>query len=105
MFVTTSTFTVGAREYVDRIQSRVVMIDGTSLAELMIRYRVAVRVKRTCAVVEVDEDYFEERLVTQKLDPDEVSATLKIRFGTLLICLGCPSLVSTLTLRASRSFV
>lgn len=35
------------------------MIDGTRLAELMIRYRVAVQVKRTYSVVEVDEDYFE----------------------------------------------
>ena len=59
VFVTTSTFSSGARDYVDRIPSRVVLIDGPRLADLMIRYRVAVQVKSTYAVVEVDEDYFE----------------------------------------------
>jgi restriction system protein len=59
VFVTTSTFSAGAREYVDKIQSRVVLIDGARLAELMIRYRVAVQIKKTYDVVEVDEDYFE----------------------------------------------
>ncbi|MEX1077682.1 MAG: restriction endonuclease [Homoserinimonas sp.] len=59
IFVTTSNFSSGAIEYVDRIQSRVVLIDGARLADLMIRYRVAVQVKSTYAVVEVDEDYFE----------------------------------------------
>ena len=59
VFVTTSTFSSGAIEYVDRIPSRVVLIDGVRLAKLMIQYRVAVQVKRTYDVVEVDEDYFE----------------------------------------------
>ena len=59
VFVTTSVFTSGAREYVDRIQSRVVLIDGPRLADLMIRHRMGVQVKRTYDVVEVDEDYFE----------------------------------------------
>jgi restriction system protein len=59
IFVTTSTFSSGARDYAGSIQSRVVLIDGVRLAELMIRYRVGVQVKRTYDVVEVDEDYFE----------------------------------------------
>lgn len=59
IFVTTSAFSPGAKEYVDRIPNRVVLIDGLRLAELMIQYRVAVQVKSTYAVVEVDEDYFE----------------------------------------------
>ncbi len=59
VFVTTSTFSSGAIEYVDRIPSRVVLIDGARLAKLMIQYRVAVQVKQTYDVVEVDEDYFE----------------------------------------------
>jgi len=59
VFVTTSGFSSGAKEYVDKIQSRMVLIDGIRLAELMIRYRVGVQVKSTYAVVEVDEDYFE----------------------------------------------
>lgn len=59
IFVTTSTFSSGAREYAGSIQSRVVLIDGVRLADLMIQYRVGVQVKRTYDVVEVDEDYFE----------------------------------------------
>ena len=59
VFVTTSTFSSGATAYVDQIPTRVILIDGARLAELMIRYRVAVQVKRTYDVVEVDEDYFE----------------------------------------------
>ena len=60
VFVTTSTFSAGARQYVDPIPSRVVLIDGVRLADLMIRHRVGVQVKKTFAVVEVDEDYFEQ---------------------------------------------
>ncbi|TFD48581.1 restriction endonuclease [Cryobacterium sp. Hh11] len=59
VFVTTGLFSKGAREYVMQIPSRVVLIDGPRLAELMIRYRVGVQIKRTYEVVEVDEDYFE----------------------------------------------
>ena len=59
VFVTTSLFSKGAREYVEQIPTRIVLIDGPRLAELMIRYRVGVQIKRTYEVVEVDEDYFE----------------------------------------------
>ena len=59
VFVTASTFSAGAIEYVDRIQSRVALIDGAKLAELMIKYGVGVQVTETYAVVAVDEDYFE----------------------------------------------
>ena len=59
VFVTTSTFSTGAREYVDKIANRIVLIDGSRLADLMIRYRVGVQVKSSYHVVEVDEDYFE----------------------------------------------
>ena len=59
VFVTTSLFSKGARDYVEQIPTRVVLIDGPRLAELMIRYRVGVQIKRTYEVVEVDEDYFE----------------------------------------------
>lgn len=59
VFVTTSTFSAGAREYVEKIVNRIVLIDGSRLADLMIRYRVGVQVKSSYHVVEVDEDYFE----------------------------------------------
>jgi len=59
VFVTTSRFSQGARDYTESIQQRVVLIDGPRLAELMIQYRVGVQVKKTYDVVEVDEDFFD----------------------------------------------
>jgi restriction system protein len=60
IFVTTSTFTTGARDYVARIPNRVILIDGEELARLMIRYDVGVRVTQTFAVKDIDENVFEE---------------------------------------------
>ena len=59
VFITTSAFTSGAREYAQNIGTRIILIDGQRLAELMIRYGVAVQTRQTFTVVEVDEDYFE----------------------------------------------
>lgn len=59
VFVTTSTFSPGARDYVERVPSRIVLIDGRRLVDLMIHYRVGAHVKKTYNLVEVDEDYFE----------------------------------------------
>ncbi|MFI9632562.1 restriction endonuclease [Nocardia sp. NPDC051929] len=59
VFITTSAFTSGAREYAQNIGTRVILIDGGRLAELMIRYGVGVQTRQTFTVVEVDEDYFE----------------------------------------------
>lgn len=59
VFLTTATFSDKAQEYADAVSSRVVLIDGDRLAKLMIRYGVGVQVKRTVALAEVDEDYFE----------------------------------------------
>ncbi|MEV0773383.1 restriction endonuclease [Nocardia salmonicida] len=59
IFITTSTFTSGAREYARNLGTRVILIDGARLADLMIRYGVAVQTRQTFTVVEVDEDYFE----------------------------------------------
>lgn len=39
--------------------SRIILVDGPRLAQLMIRYGVGVQVKRTLHIVTVDEDFFE----------------------------------------------
>ena len=49
-----------ARDYVDRVSHRIVLIDGDRLARLMIAHGVGVRTRRTYAVQGVDEDYFSE---------------------------------------------
>jgi restriction system protein len=59
VFITTSTFTTGAKEYARAMRGRMVTVDGARLTSLMIRYRVGVQVRRTYDLVEVDEDYFE----------------------------------------------
>lgn len=59
VFITTARFSSGARQYAESVPTRVVLIDGTRLANLMIHYGVGVQVKRTLNIVEVDEDFFE----------------------------------------------
>lgn len=59
VLLTTAKFSPGAVAYAEAAPSRVVLIDGTRLAQLMIRYGVGVQVKRSVSIVEVDEDYFE----------------------------------------------
>ena len=58
VFVTTSTFTVEAMGFADRVQQRIVLIDGGRLARLMIAHDVGVRTREVYAVKTVDDDYF-----------------------------------------------
>jgi restriction system protein len=60
IFVTTSTFSQGAREFVQRITKRIVLVDGGELARLMIRHKVGVRIRTTYDLKKIDEDYFTE---------------------------------------------
>ena len=60
VFVTTSSFTRQAKEYSGRIPQRVILIDGTRLADLMIEYGVGVRTSRRVEFRRVDEDFFAE---------------------------------------------
>jgi len=58
VFVTTSTFSTPAIEYVRHLPQRVVLIDGERFAELLVEHDVGVRISRTIAVKRVDEDFF-----------------------------------------------
>lgn len=58
VFITTSRFTDGARGYAERVPTRIILIDGKRLADLMIRYGVGVQVRETYNIVEIDEDFF-----------------------------------------------
>lgn len=60
IFFTTSTFTKGALEYVEKISKRIILIDGQALAKLMIRHNVGVRTRTTYEIKRADEDYFSE---------------------------------------------
>ncbi len=59
VFITTSDFTKEAREYVQSIDAKIVLIDGRQLAELMIDHDVGVTVVQTYKLKRVDSDYFE----------------------------------------------
>jgi restriction system protein len=61
VFVTTSTFPTSARDFVDRVSKRVILIDGAELARLMIRHNVGVRIKEVYEIKKIDEDYFSEQ--------------------------------------------
>lgn len=58
IFITTSTFSQEARDYVSQIDSKIVLIDGKRLAELMIDYDVGVATVSTYQLKRVDSDYF-----------------------------------------------
>lgn len=58
VFITTSDFTKEAQEYVKNINNKVVLINGFSLARLMIENNVGVSVAATYAVKKIDSDYF-----------------------------------------------
>ncbi|MBD1224808.1 restriction endonuclease [Virgibacillus halodenitrificans] len=61
VFITTSDFTKGARDYTERLQSKkIVLINGEKLAKLMIDYNIGVVNKETFVVKKVDFSYFDE---------------------------------------------
>ncbi|MGO8534172.1 restriction endonuclease [Rhizobium ruizarguesonis] len=60
VFVTTSTFSQPARDYVRHLAQRVILIDGRELADLMIEHGVGVRGYRTVEFKRLDEDFFGE---------------------------------------------
>lgn len=60
VFITTSTFTQGAKEYVGNVESKIILIDGETLANLMIDFNVGVSVKQRYEIKHIDSDYFTE---------------------------------------------
>ena len=60
VFVTTSIFSLQARDFVKHLTQRVILIDGQRLADLMIEHGVGVRVSRALEFKRLDEDFFAE---------------------------------------------
>ena len=58
VFVTTSSFSNHALDYVRHLPQRVILIDGDRLADLLVEHDVGVRVARTAVVKRIDEDFF-----------------------------------------------
>ena len=60
VFITTSSFTADAIQFARGLSQKVILIDGTRLADLMIEHDIGVSTTRTIALKRIDTDYFEE---------------------------------------------
>jgi restriction system protein len=61
VFITTSSFAGTAEEFVHRgASTKVVLIDGNGLLELMVRHKIGVHVEQTIELLKLDQNYFEE---------------------------------------------
>lgn len=58
VMITTSRFSSGASEYVNRIEKRIVLIDGEQLAQLMIDHGIGVSEVQSYTIYRIDSDYF-----------------------------------------------
>lgn len=60
IFITTSNFSPAAEEYVRLIESKIVLIDGATLAQLMIDFNIGVAPIASYELKRIDSDYFTE---------------------------------------------
>jgi restriction system protein len=60
VFITTSRYTNDARDYQPRNETKIVLIDGEQLAELMFDHNLAVSTVNTFEIKRIDNDYFGE---------------------------------------------
>jgi len=58
IFITTSEFSQGAQEYVSNIDSKIILIDGEQLAQMMIDHDVGVSTDAVYKLKRLDSDYF-----------------------------------------------
>ncbi len=60
ILITTSSFTKEAREFVSTIENRIILVDGETLAGLMIDHNIGVAEVGTYIVRRIDSDYFSQ---------------------------------------------
>lgn len=60
IFITTGSFSKDAVDFSSRIDSRIVLIDGKKLVDLMIDHNIGVSIVKTYERKKLDSDYFEE---------------------------------------------
>ncbi len=61
VFITTSSFAATATEFVSRgSNTKIVLIDGDGLLDLMMRHHIGVRVERSVELLDLDQNYFED---------------------------------------------
>lgn len=61
MFITTSKIAGSAHEFVARgSTTKVILVDGAMLIDLMLRYKIGVRTVETYEIQELDQNYFDD---------------------------------------------
>ena len=60
LFITTADFSAEAKAYALQIDTKIVLIDGEMLAQLMIDHNVGVSTIATYEIKKIDSDYFSE---------------------------------------------
>ena len=63
VFITSSKFTEGAKRTVLSYNGEIVLIDGIRLTSLMLNYGIAVQKTREFTLFEIDEDFFDDKLL------------------------------------------
>jgi restriction system protein len=60
LFITTGSFSRDAQEFISKIDTKIALIDGKYLAELMIDHNLGVSTVESFDIKRIDSDYFEE---------------------------------------------
>ena len=60
VFITTSTYTQDARDFVKSVGTRIILVDGRQLADFMIDYNVGVQTEAVYELKRIDTAYFED---------------------------------------------
>ena len=63
IFITTGNFSREAKEYINKIDSKIVLIDGKQLTEYMIDKNIGVTLEKSYLIKKLDQDYFDETIV------------------------------------------
>lgn len=58
VFITTSSFPDSAYEFVNKIDRKIILIDGNKLSDLMFKFNLGVTRKTSIEIKEIDTDYF-----------------------------------------------
>jgi len=62
IFITTGNFSREAQEYTNKIDSKIVLIDGKQLTEYMIDKNIGVTLEKSYFIKKLDQDYFDETI-------------------------------------------
>jgi restriction system protein len=60
IFITTGFFSNEAHEFISKIDTKIVLIDGKQLVELMTDHNVGISVVSSVEMKKIDSDYFED---------------------------------------------